>query len=321
MVAAGGSTSCGGAYTPSAGSQTVPVVVSGTTAAGTVRTSGTAYLTGTTPVAAGGPDPGTPDSGKDSSCACDLTTGTPAFDGVPAGSSKGAQVPAGQAGTLSVPVSNTGSQQVSGLTAQTSQGSLTCADTTLAPGGSTTCSGPATPSAGDEVVPITVSGTTPDGPRSITGYGYLHGTSGSTTPGGSNPGGSNPGSTPGGSNPGSTPGGSNPGSTPGGSNPGSTPGGSNPGGSTPTGSITVNGATYPVSNGSVTVGGMSYPVNPDGTVSIGGVSYPVTANAPGSTTPGGSNPGSTPGGSNPGSTPGGSNPGGSTPTGSITVNG
>ncbi|TCJ20932.1 hypothetical protein EPD65_15975, partial [Nocardioides jejuensis] len=276
-LAAAASTTCNGTYTPTAGEQSAPVYATGSTPdgsnpsatgllfvtglAGAAGSSGTS--TGNTGSTTGGsPAGGTPDE----DCNCILTAGTPTVGGQAAGAPEIAKVPTGQSTTASIPVYNAGDKTVTNLSASSPEGSLTCADTELAPTESTACSAPIKPEAGDQVVPITVYGTTPEGGSTTTqGIAYVTGvtdgsqpTDGSTTPGSSEP----------------TDGGTTP--TNGTTTPGSTDGSQPTGGTDcPAGSITVDGTKYPVNGTTVTINGVDYPVK-DGSVTVNGTTYPVT---------------------------------------------
>ncbi|NGN95075.1 hypothetical protein G5C66_20345, partial [Nocardioides sp. KC13] len=96
-------------------------------------------------------------------CECNLTLGTPRVDGQAAGASGRAKVAAGKPATMTITVTNTGNGVISGLRARGAAGSLTCGQTTLAPGQSTTCTGTYTPKAGDQSSTITVDAVTVSG--------------------------------------------------------------------------------------------------------------------------------------------------------------
>lgn len=210
-LAPGSATSCTGSYTPAAGDQSVPITVAGTTSDGGSATStGLLFVTGlvgagtqtsgstsgsTMPSGStsgtngepvdttGGTSPVADDTSSEP-CHCVLTTGTPTVAGKAAGSPGKAVLPVGTPGSLTVLVSNTGAKPVTELSATSTEGPLTCASSELAPAESTSCTGSLNPKEGDQVVPIQVSGKTPDGSTTWTeGAAFVTGTPAGTTPG------------------------------------------------------------------------------------------------------------------------------------------
>ncbi|TCJ23177.1 hypothetical protein EPD65_11385 [Nocardioides jejuensis] len=62
-------------------------------------------------------------------------------------------------------VTNTSQQDVTDVSGQTDNGSVTCSDTELAPGETATCTGRIVPEEGAQSTPVSVSATTADGAR------------------------------------------------------------------------------------------------------------------------------------------------------------
>ncbi|HTF10045.1 MAG TPA: hypothetical protein VK659_17900, partial [Asanoa sp.] len=135
-LAPGASTTCMLAQTAAQGPNQVPISFTGTSAGTNLSDSVNAFFTGTGP----GSDIGV------------LSAGIPTVNGVPSGAPPGTPVPTGGPVTIVVQITNTGTQPITGLTGNTLGGAMTCAQTTLAPGASTTC---------------TVSGIASSGPRQV----------------------------------------------------------------------------------------------------------------------------------------------------------
>ncbi len=245
-LAVDASTTCSGSYSPSAGGQSAPIRAVGSTPdGGRVSSSALLFVTGLTGGAGSPGNPGNPGGGSpDKGCDCDLTSGTPTVGGNAAGGPGNVRVPEGSTTTVSIPVYNSGDRTVSNLSATSPDGRLTCADAELAPTESTACSGPVQVEAGNQSVPITVSGKTPDGERtSADGIAYITGIpAGDDHPDDGDDGDDD---------------------------------GDDHGSDDTDGTVKVGGVTYPVTDGTVTINGVKYPVR-NNTVTIGGVTYPVT---------------------------------------------
>jgi hypothetical protein len=339
-LAPGEAATCSGSYTPELGDQAVPITVAGSTSDGGNATStGLLFVTGlvgagtqtsggasgsTTPAGSTSGTNGepvdttgstSPTAGNTSSetCHCVLTAGTPNVAGKAAGAPGTATAPTGTPSSLTIPVSNTGTEPVSDLSATSTEGPLTCASSELAPAESTSCTGSLTPESGDQVVPIQVSGTTPDGSNAWTeGAAFVTGTpsgtqqtdgndgtpDGSTTPtDGTN--GTPTTGTDGSTTPGTTDGTATPDTTPGNGTDG-TDGSTTPGTTPGDGIAGTNGSTTPS-----TTDGTDGSTTPDGT---GSSTTPGTTSGTDGTTTPGTTPGDgtdgTDGTNEPGTTPG-----------------
>ncbi|MBN9619049.1 MAG: hypothetical protein J0H43_04880, partial [Actinobacteria bacterium] len=167
-LAAGASTTCTYTTTGQSGTQIVPVAVSGTGPTGPVATTGTVYYTGTTPGGTTG----------------QLTVSNPTVNNTPAGSAPGPQVTTGQPAQVTVTVTDSGTTPVSAITSTTPNGSMQCTDTSLTVGQSTTCTITSPAQSGAVSVPVSVTGSGPDGSPITSGTTvYYTGTPGGTTGG------------------------------------------------------------------------------------------------------------------------------------------
>jgi len=142
-LAPGESTTCSLTTESMEGPQSVPVTVSAAGPDGdTTSDNATASYTGSAP-----------GSGGDA----EITVGEPTVNGMPAGASPGAQVTSGAPSSVVVAVTNSGDSSMSGVSGQAAGSPLTCADTSLAPGESTTCQVTLEASDGVQVVPIVIT--------------------------------------------------------------------------------------------------------------------------------------------------------------------
>ncbi|WP_154402629.1 hypothetical protein [Nocardioides speluncae] len=148
-LAPGESTTCSIDAGSTPGPNVVPIAVTAEGEDGApVAGSTVAYYTGSAPDSGDGPE---------------ITVGNPSVNGEDALSAPGPQVAPEDDAQIEVPVTNTGGTDISGLQGSSVAGDLTCESTDLAPGESTTCSVAADVAAGDNSVPIEVTGESPDG--------------------------------------------------------------------------------------------------------------------------------------------------------------
>ncbi|MGH3095205.1 MAG: hypothetical protein ACRDMV_04300, partial [Streptosporangiales bacterium] len=112
----------------------------------------------------GGPPPGDESN---------LAISSPTVNGEPAATAPGPEVTAGQSADVVVTATNNGTTTISNISGTSSTGSLTCAQTSLAAGQSTTCTMSTTAVEGVQVVSVTVTGIDESG-ASMTDDGNVY---------------------------------------------------------------------------------------------------------------------------------------------------
>lgn len=140
------------------------------------------YYTGTPTGTGTSTGTGTPTgTGKPAGTGKLAITGTPTVNGVAVGPNSTANVPLGRTSTAKFQVTNTGSAPISNLRGSSPNGQATCADTTLAPGASTSCTMQFHAGPGTQIARAAFTGKDTAGGTSTVGFSQNYTTTGACT--------------------------------------------------------------------------------------------------------------------------------------------